>query len=88
MAETIAPEAVRDPSELERAKGGAAVELQTLEADTVLAGPNVRSQQVPLGAGQLSVQVPRDEALGLVTGQRVQPLEDSLPMPHQQEAHA
>ena len=64
------------------------MELQTLEANTVRAGPQVHSQEVPLGAEQLSVQVPGDEALGLVTGQRVQPFEDTLLMPHQQEAHA
>jgi hypothetical protein len=64
------------------------VELQTLEADTIRAGPQVHSQEAPLGAEQLSVQVQGDEALGLVTGQRVQPFEDSLLMPHQQEAHA
>ena len=64
------------------------MKLQTLEADTVRAEPQVHSQEVPLGGEQLSVQVPRDEALGLLTGQRVQPFEDSLLMPHQQEAHA
>jgi hypothetical protein len=64
------------------------VDLQTLEADAVRAEPQVRSQQGPLGAGQLSVQVPRDEALGLVTGRApVQPFEGPLLMPRQ-EAHA
>jgi hypothetical protein len=63
------------------------VELQTLEADTVRAGPQMQSQEIPLGTEQLSVQVPGDETLGLVTGQRVQPSEDSLLVPHQQEVH-
>jgi hypothetical protein len=64
------------------------VDLQTLEADTVRAAPQVCSQQVPLGAGQLSVQIPRDEALGLVTGRAaVEPFEDQLLMPRQ-ETHA
>jgi hypothetical protein len=64
------------------------MELQTLEADTVRAGPKVQSQELPLGAGQLSVEVPRDEELGLVTGRAaVQPCQGPLLM-QRQEAHA
>jgi len=64
------------------------VELQKLEAGTVRAGPQVHSQEVPLGAAKLSVQVPRDEAFGLVARRAPeQPFQGPLLMPGQ-EAHA
>jgi hypothetical protein len=71
-------------SELVATKRGSAVELESLKAGAFRTGAEMGEQGLLLGTRQLSVQVARDRALRVTTGEVV----SRLLMPHQQEAHA
>jgi hypothetical protein len=70
--------------ELVAAKRSSAVQLEPLKAGALRARAEMGAQALLLGARQLSVQVARDRALCITTGE----VEGRLLMPHQQEAHA